>query len=122
MMRGLLRGIILRFVSHFHPSDIILVLIMIQKKYSNKLLVETIMSGATTLLTCFHYAHQGFAPFSMPDLEETQKFAKDEREYLGDIRPKLKLVGGEHVQDPAKELFWTSQLHTPNWRPLVLAT
>jgi len=92
----------------------------LKRKYSNRLLVETIMQGATSLLTCFHYAHQGFAPFTNPVLEHTQKFSAEQKEYLADIRPKLQLVRGDHVQDPSKELFWTSQLHTPNWRPVVM--
>jgi hypothetical protein len=78
------------------------------------------MQGATTLLTCFHYAHQGYAPFSNPELEHTQQWPEKQKAYLQDIRPMLQRIQGNHVHDPAKELFWTSQLHKPDWRPIVL--
>merc|ERR1711990_361945 len=42
----------------------------LKRKYSNKPLIDTITQGATTLLTCFHYAHQGYAPFTNIDLEK----------------------------------------------------
>lgn len=92
----------------------------LQRRYSNKALVDTITQGATTLLTCFHYAHQGYAPFSNEDLEHTQNWTESEKDYLHVIRPLLQNVRGDHVNDPAKELFWTSQLHKPDWRPIVL--
>ncbi|KAI9049136.1 hypothetical protein LZ554_006984 [Drepanopeziza brunnea f. sp. 'monogermtubi'] len=92
----------------------------LKRKYSNKSLIDTITQGATTLLTCFHYAHQGYAPFSEPQLECTQRFPEVQREYLRGARPLLKMIRGDHVSDPAKELFWTSQLHRPDWRPVVL--
>ena len=78
------------------------------------------MQGATTLLTCFHYAHQGYAPFSNPELVNTKNWTEEQKQYLRDSRRMLQQIRGDHVDDPAKELFWTSQLHTPNWRPVVL--
>ncbi|KAL2075194.1 hypothetical protein VTL71DRAFT_136 [Oculimacula yallundae] len=92
----------------------------LKKRYSNKPLVDTITQGATTLLTCFHYAHQGYAPFTNLDLERTERWPEKQKEYLRDARPLLQSVRGDHVQDPAKELFWTSQLHRSDWRPVVL--
>tara|TARA_R110002060_G_scaffold23159_5_gene31333 strand:- start:100 stop:456 length:357 start_codon:yes stop_codon:yes gene_type:complete len=95
-------------------------LTILQRKYSNKPLIDTITQGATTLLTCFHYAHQGYAPFTNIDLEKTQQWPAEQKEYLHDTRPLLQGIRGDHVHDPAKELFWTSQLHRPDWRPVVL--
>lgn len=92
----------------------------LKTRYSNKPLVDTITQGATTLLTCFHYAHQGYAPFSNLELEHTQGWTVEQKEYLRDIRVMLHRVRGDHVQDPARELFWTSQLHKPDWRPVLL--
>lgn len=92
----------------------------LKRKYSNKPLIDTITQGATTLLTCFHYAHQGYAPFTNIDLEKTQQWPAEQKEYLHDTRPLLQGIRGDHVHDPAKELFWTSQLHRPDWRPVVL--
>ncbi|KAG4442197.1 hypothetical protein IFR05_002307 [Cadophora sp. M221] len=94
----------------------------LKKRYSNKSLVDTITQGATTLLTCFHYAHQGYAPFANLDLERSQNWPEEQRAYLHDTRPLLQGIRGDHVHDPAKELFWTSQLHRPDWRPIVLMT
>lgn len=93
-----------------------------QRKYSNKNLVDTIMTGATTLLTCFHYAHQGYAPFSQPELEKTQDWSQEMRNYLAETRPLVKEVGGDCVQDPGREMFWTSQLMNGGWRPIVLVS
>ncbi|KAG0645688.1 hypothetical protein D0Z07_8715 [Hyphodiscus hymeniophilus] len=92
----------------------------LKRRYSNKALIDTITQGATTLLTCFHYAHQGYAPFSNPELENKQNWTNVEEGYLSTIRPLLNGLRGDHVNDPAKELFWTSQLHKPDWRPVVL--
>jgi len=92
----------------------------LKRKYSNKNLVDTIMQGATTLLTCFHYAHQGYAPFTNPELVNTENWTEEQKRYLQDVRPLLQEIRGDHVHDPAKELFWTSQLHKPDWRPVVL--
>ena len=98
----------------------ILELTGVQRRYSNKALVDTIMQGATTLLTCFHYAHQGYAPFSDPKWEQTQRWTPAQKEYLQGVRPMVQRMRGDHVHDPAKELFWTSQLHRPDWRPVLL--
>lgn len=92
----------------------------LKSKYSNKLLVNTIMQGATTLLTCFHYAHQGYAPFTNLELEHTQNWAEEQKTYLRDIRPMLQQVRGYHVHDPSRELFWTSQLHKADWKPVAV--
>jgi hypothetical protein len=94
----------------------------LQTKYSNKTLVDTIMHGATTLLTCFHYAHQGYAPFTDPKIEETQSWSSRQSEYLKSMRDLLAKSHGDYTQDPSRELFWTSQLHRPNWRPVVLSS
>ncbi|KAG9239332.1 hypothetical protein BJ875DRAFT_479458 [Amylocarpus encephaloides] len=94
----------------------------LKTKYSNKNLVDTIMQGATTLLTCFHYAHQGYTPFTNPRLEETQSWTTRQADYLGDMRRLLGTVHGDYTQDPARELFWTGQLHKPDWRPVVLVS
>ncbi|KAE9378490.1 hypothetical protein N431DRAFT_435586 [Stipitochalara longipes BDJ] len=94
----------------------------LKRKYSNKNLVDTIMAGATTLLTVFHYAHQGYAPFSQPELDETQNWPDEMKDYLGEVRPLVKDVGGDCVQDPAREMFWTSQLMSGGWRPVVLVS
>jgi hypothetical protein len=92
----------------------------LKTKYSNKPLVNTITQGATTLLTCFHYAHRGYAPFSNPELEQTQPWTEEQKAFLRGIRPVLQRMSGDHAHDPAKELFWTSQLHKPDWRPVVM--
>ncbi|EPE32059.1 hypothetical protein GLAREA_12141 [Glarea lozoyensis ATCC 20868] len=94
----------------------------LKTKYSNKNLVDTIMQGATTLLTCFHYAHQGYAPFSDPKMEESQSWNSRQKGYLADMRSLLATTHGDYTKDPSRELFWTSQLHRPNWRPLVLSS
>lgn len=78
------------------------------------------MNGANTLLTCFHYAHQGYAPFTNLELEQTEQWTQEQKSYLEEVRPLLKGIGGEFVQDPSNDLFWTSQLHKPDWRPVVL--
>ena len=31
-------------------------------------------------------------------------------------------VGGDCVQEPAREMFWTSQLMHGGWRPVVLVS
>jgi len=93
----------------------------LKTKYSNKPLVDTIMQGATTLLTCFHYAHQGYEPFSNLELEKTGSWTEEQKGYIKDIRGMLGEIGGDHVHDPAKELFWTSQLHKPDWRPIFIS-
>lgn len=93
-----------------------------KRKYSNKNLVDTIMGGATTLLTCFHYAHQGYAPFSQPELEATQNWTEETKVYLREVRPLMQGVGGDCVQEPAREMFWTSQLMHGGWRPVVLVS
>jgi hypothetical protein len=96
----------------------------LKRKYSNKNLVDTIMGGATTLLTCFHYAHQGYTPFTDPGLEETQDWSQEMRTYLREVRALLKEgeVGGDCVVEPSRELFWTSQLMSGGWRPVVLVS
>jgi len=94
----------------------------LKTKYSNKSLVNTITQGATTLLTCFHYAHQGYAPFSNSELENTQPWTEEQKGFLREIRPMLQRMRWDHAHDPAKELFWTSQLHKPDWRPVVLVS
>jgi hypothetical protein len=80
------------------------------------------MGGATTLLTCFHYAHQGYAPFSQPELEATQNWTEETKRYLREVRPLVQGVGGDCVQEPAREMFWTSQLMNGGWRPVVLVS
>jgi hypothetical protein len=82
------------------------------------------MTGATTLLTCFHYAHQGYAPFTNPELEETQDWSVEMKGYLKEVRRLLAEgeVSGDCVVEPAKELFWTSQLMSGGWRPVVLVS
>lgn len=95
---------------------------MAKRKYSNKNLVDTIMVGATTLLTCFHYAHQGYAPFSNPELEETQDWSDEMKGYLRNVRGLLGGIGGDCVVEPSRELFWTSQLMSGGWRPVVLVS
>jgi hypothetical protein len=114
-----------QFLSYHFSRDIasnleLTGLLIFQTRYSNKALVDTITQGATTLLTCFHYAHQGYAPFSNPELERTQHWTEAEKNYIRVIRPMLQHLRGDHVLDPARELFWTSQLHKADWRPVIL--
>jgi hypothetical protein len=46
------------------------------------------------------------------------------RTYLREVRALLKEgeVGGDCVVEPSRELFWTSQLMSGGWRPVVLVS
>jgi hypothetical protein len=76
------------------------------------------MQGATTLLSYFHYAHQGHAPFSNPELDRMQQWTDEQKAHIRDVRLMVQQIG-DCVQDPAQEFFWTSQLYRPDWRPVV---
>ena len=94
----------------------------LQSQFSNVPLINMLVHGANTLLTYFHHAHQGYGPFSQKweDVEKSSGLTASQKEYLMEFRDLLGQQRPEYVHNPAKELFWTSQLFTPGWRPVVL--
>ena len=84
-------------------------------------LINMVVHGANTLLTYFHHAHQGYAPFSEPwsDVERCSDLNQEQKSYVKEFRALLEQLRGDYVHNPAKEMFWTSQLFRPEWRPVV---
>src|SRR5437764_2866859 len=86
-----------------------------QTQYSNMPLINTIVHGANTLLTYFHHAHHGYAPFCepWPSVEQASDLSQEQKVYVKEFRSLLQQLRGDYVHNPAKELFWTSQLFKP---------
>lgn len=90
-------------------------------QYSNMPLIDMVVHGANTLLTYFHHAHQGYAPFCETwSVEQCPDLSQEQKSYVKEFRSLLQQLRGDYVHNPAKELFWTSQLFKPEWRPVVL--
>ena len=93
-----------------------------QGTFSNINLIKMLVHGAQTLLTYYHKAHQGYAPFLQPweSIESSDRLAEKHKPYLKKLRSLIGQLPGNHVHSPAQELFWTSQLFQSDWRPVTL--
>jgi hypothetical protein len=95
----------------------------VQGTFSNKPLINMVSHGACTLLTLYHHAHRGSLPFCSDIMNNSSDFKPDEKKYVQDVSSDvwfMKSEGGR-VNDPAKELFWTSQLYrSPEWSPVSI--
>ena len=91
-------------------------------QFSNTILIKMLAQGANTLLKFFHQAHQGYAAHSEPwsSISEMADLGDEQKEYLKSVRNLTKGLRGEHMDNPAREFFWTSQLFDPSWHPVLV--
>jgi hypothetical protein len=92
----------------------------LQKRFSNRHLIEMITTGANALLS-FHQHEKGHFPLSAPrwsDVERSHSFNESQKSYLLEARRLIQQI--EVPQEAGDDLFWTSQIYDSAWRPAVV--
>jgi len=93
-----------------------------KSQWSNCPLIEMVTQGANTLLTYFHSANKRHYPFSgpWPEVERAHQWSREQKSYILEIR---RLLGQQQqvATEPAKEMFWTGQLHRAEWSAVSVA-
>jgi hypothetical protein len=92
-----------------------------KSQWSNGPLIEMVTQGANTLLAYYHNANKGHYPFSAPwpEVERSHQWSEEQKLYITKVRELL----GQHrevVTEPAREMFWTGQLHRAEWNAVTI--
>jgi hypothetical protein len=92
----------------------------LQKRFSNRPLIEMITIGANALLS-FYQHEKGHFPLSAPrwiDVERSHRFNESQRSYLLEARRLIQQI--EVPKKAGDDLFWTSQIYDSAWHPAVV--
>jgi hypothetical protein len=89
----------------------------LQKRFSNRPLIEMITLGANSLLS-YHQHEKGHFPLSAPkwtDVETSHTFSESQKSYLLEARRLIQQI--QVPRKPGDDLFWTSQVYDSTWQP-----